>query len=114
MDQNIPYPVNTVMSTREFQNFLSRPRRSSGYHTRHWIRGSRDQTRPGPMDFFQSVKILSRASRGVDLRHVKEPEGEIRASEQNLSDFSRSMSEVTLMTYDVKECGKTKQQKQNS
>ena len=34
----------------------------------------------------------------VDLRHVKEPQAEIRASEQNLSDFSRSMSEATLMT----------------
>ena len=27
----------------------------------------------------------------VDLRHVKEPQAEIRASEQNLSDFSRSI-----------------------
>ena len=35
-----------------------RPRWSRGYHTRHWIRGSRVQTRPGSMDFFQSVKIL--------------------------------------------------------
>ena len=34
----------------------------------------------------------------VDLRHVKEHQAEIRASEQNLSDFSRSMSEETLMT----------------
>ena len=34
----------------------------------------------------------------VDLRHVKEPQAEIRASEQNLSDFSHSMSEATLMT----------------
>ena len=33
----------------------------------------------------------------VDLRHVKEPQAKIRASEQNLSDFSRSM-EATLMT----------------
>ena len=33
-----------------------------------------------------------------DLRHVKEPQIEIRASEQNFSDFSRSMSEATLMT----------------
>ena len=57
--------------------------------------------------FFQSVKILSmtsfgkevnRGSRVVDLRHVKETQAEIRASEQNLSDFSRSMSEATLMT----------------
>ena len=29
----------------------SRPRWSSGYHTYHWIRGSRVQTRPGLMDF---------------------------------------------------------------
>ena len=37
-------------------------------------------------------------SRVVDLRHVKEPQAEIRDSEQNLSAFSRSMSEATLMT----------------
>ena len=50
--------------------------------------------------FYQSVKILSMASFGrevkpvsrvVDLRYVKEPHAEIRASEQNLSDFSRSL-----------------------
>ena len=34
----------------------------------------------------------------VDLRHVKEPHAEIRPSELNLSDISRSMSEATLMT----------------
>ena len=27
----------------------------------------------------------------VDLRHVKEPQAEIRASEKNLPDFSRSL-----------------------
>ena len=32
------------------------------------------------------------------LWHVKEPQAKIRASEQNLSDFSRSLSEATLMT----------------
>ena len=57
--------------------------------------------------FFQSVKILSMASFGregkqwarvVDLRHVKEPQAEIKASEKKLSDFSRSMSEATLVT----------------
>ena len=37
-------------------------------------------------------------SRDVDLRQVKEPQAEIRTFEQNLSDFSRSMSEATLMT----------------
>ena len=62
----------------------------------------------GVDEFFQSVKILSmtfpserkqsRGTRVVDLRHVKDPQAEIRASEQNLSDFSRSMSEATLMT----------------
>ena len=30
-------------------------------------------------------------ARVVDLRHVKEPQAEIRASEQNLLHFSRSM-----------------------
>ena len=39
-------------------NYLCRPRSSSGYHTRLWIRGSRVRTRPGSMDFFQSVKNL--------------------------------------------------------
>ena len=57
--------------------------------------------------FFQSAKILSMTSFGrevkpwvpfVDLRHVKEPQAEIRACEQNLSDFSRSMSEATRIT----------------
>ena len=52
-------------------------------------------------------KILSMSSFGsevmsgshvVHLRHVKEPPAEIRASKQNLSDFSRSLSEATLMT----------------
>ena len=32
-------------------------------------------------------KRNNRGSRVVDLRHVKEPQAEIRASEQNLSDF---------------------------
>ena len=50
--------------------------------------------------FSQSVKILSMTSfrrevkpgtRVVDLRHVKESQAEIRASEQNFSDFSRSL-----------------------
>ena len=40
--------------------------------------------------------------RVVDLRHGKEPQAEIRASEQNLSDFSRSMSEATLKTKELK------------
>ena len=62
---------------------------------------------------FQSVKILSMTSFGsgshvVDLRHVKEPQAEIRASEQNLSDFSRSLSKATLMTRDVKSVVKPK------
>ena len=34
----------------------------------------------------------------VDLRHVKEPQAEIRAPEKNFSDFSRSMSKSTLTT----------------
>ena len=42
--------------------------------------------------FFSDCKRL------VDLRYVKEPQAEIRASVQNLSDFSCSMSEATLMT----------------
>ena len=57
---------------------------------------------------FQSGKILSMTSFGrelnpwVDLNHITELQAEIRASEQNLSDCSRSMSEAKLMTQDVK------------
>ena len=51
------------------------------YHTRRWIRCSPVQTRPGSID----------GSRVVDLQHVKEPQAKIRASEQNLSDFSLSL-----------------------
>ena len=49
---------------------------------------------------FHSLKIPSMTSFGkkekqwsrvVDLRHVKEPQAEIRASEKNLLNFSRSM-----------------------
>ena len=46
----------------------SRPRRSSGYHTLLWIRGSRVRSRPGSMDFFQSVKILSMTSFGREVK----------------------------------------------
>ena len=46
--------------------------------------------------------------RVVDLRHVKEPQAEIRASEKNLSDFSRSLLKATLMTWDVKNVVKPK------
>ena len=35
----------------QMSHSLCRPRWSRGYHTRHWIRGSRVQTRPGAMDF---------------------------------------------------------------
>ena len=37
-------------------------------------------------------------SRVEDLRHVRETQAEIRASEQNLSDFSRSLWKAALMT----------------
>ena len=78
-----------------------------GYQTRHWLRGSRVQTRPGSIDFserkspeynFLRKENKAGGSRVVDLRHVKEPQAEIRACEQNLSDFSRSMQKATLMT----------------
>ena len=54
----------------------------------------------GSMDSFQSIKILSMTSFGREVEywvpcrrftHVKEAEAEMRASEQNLSDFSRSL-----------------------
>ena len=51
----------------------------------------------GVNGFFQNVKILpsdgkySRGSRVLDLRNVKESQAEIRATEQNFSDFSRSL-----------------------
>ena len=53
------------------------------------------------MDFLE-CEVLSMISFGrevkpwdliVDLRHVKEPQAEIRASEQTLSGFSRSVIE---------------------
>ena len=37
------------------------------------------------------VPLSSLRSRVVDLRHVKDRQAEARASEQNFSDFSRSM-----------------------
>ena len=42
--------------------------------------------------------FLRKGSKAVGPRIVEEPQDEIRASEQNLSDFSRSMSKATLMT----------------
>ena len=53
-------------------------------------------------------RIKSRRSRIVDLRHVKEAQAEIRASEQFLPDFSRSLQKATLMTWDVKSVVKPK------
>ena len=74
------------------------------------------------MDFSEGIILsmtsfrreVNRGSRVVDLRHVKEPQAEIRASdcEQNLSDFSRSILEAKLKTQDVKKCRKTQQQQQ--
>ena len=47
--------------------------------------------------------LLRKGSKAVGpvssiYRHVKEPQAEIRASDQNLSAFSSSMSEAMLMT----------------
>ena len=62
---------------------------------------------PGSMDFSErknpEYDVLRKGSKAVDpvfvdLRHVKEPQAESTASEQNLSGFSRSMSEATHMT----------------
>ena len=39
-----------------------------GYHTHVKIRGSRVRSRPGSMDFFQSVKILSMTSFGREVK----------------------------------------------
>ena len=49
-------------------NCTSLPRWASGYHNRLWIRGSRVRSRPGSMDFFQSVKILSMTSFGREVK----------------------------------------------
>ena len=38
------FPIPTLKKCR---NITSQPRWSRGYHTRQWIRSSRDQTRPG-------------------------------------------------------------------
>ena len=60
-----------------------------------------DSNPAGVDEFFQSVKILSMTSFGKEVKPLvpcrkftarkKEPQDEVRASEQNLSDFSRSM-----------------------
>ena len=69
------------------------------------------------MDFFKSVKIMSMTSFGrevktwvrkVDLRLAKESQAEIRASEQNLSDFSRSIIESDANGLRCKERRKTR------
>ena len=75
---------------------------------------------PSRIDWFcQILKILSMTSFGREVKPWdpcrtftarKWPQAEIRASEQNLSDFSRSMSQATLTTKDVKKCRKTQQQ----
>ena len=41
---------------------------SRGYHTRHWIRGSRVQNPAGVDGFFQSVKILNMTSFGREVK----------------------------------------------
>ena len=50
-------------------NIQSRPLWSLGYHTRHWIRGSRVQTRPGWMDFSErknpEYDLLRKASKAL-------------------------------------------------
>ena len=57
--------------------------------------------------YFQRLKILSMTSFGREVKPCvpcrrftarEKPQAETRASEQNLSAFSRSMSEATLMT----------------
>ena len=59
---------------------------------------------------FQSVNILSMTSFGREVKPwvpcrrfkaLKKAQAEISSSEQNLSAFSRSMPEATLMTEDV-------------
>ena len=84
---------NNLIAKSLIPNNNSRPEWSRDYHTRHWIRDSRVQTRPGSMDLFQSVKILSMTSFGKEVKPwvVKELQAEIRASEQNSSDNSRSL-----------------------
>ena len=49
-------------------------------------------------DVGEVPESLENELRVVDLRHIIEPQAEIGASEQNLSDFSRSISEAMLMT----------------
>ena len=41
------------MSSDRIPKAIRRPWLSRGYHTHHWIRGSRVQTRPGSMNFFR-------------------------------------------------------------
>ena len=48
---------------------LDRPRWSRGYHTRHWIRGSRVQTQPGAWIFSEhknpEYNFLRKGSKAV-------------------------------------------------
>ena len=50
-------------------SFHIHPRLSRGYHTRHWIRSSRVQTRPGSMDFSErknpKYNFLQKGSKAV-------------------------------------------------
>ena len=60
--------------------------------------------------FFQSVNILSITAFGREVKPwvpCRRFTARKRTSEQNLSDFSRSVSEAALMTLDVKKCRKT-------
>ena len=55
-------------SNKYFHSLMGRPRSSSGYNTRLWIRGSRVRSQPGSMDFFQSLKVLSMISFGREVK----------------------------------------------
>ena len=54
--ENIDPQISDGLAPLLYAMWIRPPRWSRGCHTRHWIRGSRFQTRPGSMDFFQSVK----------------------------------------------------------
>ena len=120
----------TTVEVRSFKlaanvsNHSVDPRWSSCYHSRLWIRGSRVRSRPGDGFFserknpeYDFLRKGSKAKPWVPCRRFttrKEPQAEIRASEQNLSDFSCSMLKATLMTWDVKKCRKTQQQQHSA
>ena len=89
---SITIRTGNLKATKQLHS-LGRHWWSCGYHTHHWIQGSRVQTQLGSIDLSErknpEYDFVQKGSKTmvshVDLRHIKQPQAEIRASEQNLS-----------------------------